>query len=407
MFTTWNEAKLYFENIYASVVRESKRVLKKEIPKSISIKEEVKNNLISYYNEFTKNLTLHWHDFDDNQIYVLKNIFSKLRDRVIRSFQVLDVDIKIPNSCTQQIDKNIKELELLVSPGEDIHKSIQKKSENMALTKSEFFNFASKILPSEFDGSPDRLKSLLDALSLLQLNAEGNEDNAVAYVRTRLVGKARDIITDRDSLTDIINKLQTGIKTESSHLIEAQLFAKRLHSTDVSEFTTEMDSLSSRLKRAYINEGVPVDVAEKFATNNVVKALIKTSNSDRVKIIMEASKFATCNDALTKFVNINTEMPTTSVYYSRNQNFAHRPRGRGYPRFQNNNRSTFQNTSRNFQNFNQNRGRNPEGRGFHNYYRFNRGSNQQNNRNVRMYESNIDNDSENQSPPHAGPMGRD
>lgn len=406
MFATWNEAKVFFDNIHDSIVKESKRVLKKDIPKSIAIREEVINNLITHYNDYISNLVLHWHEFDENQIYLLKNTYSKVRDKVIRSFQVLDVAIKVPISCHEFIDKNIKELDFLDIPKVDIEQI----SDKMAMNKADFFNLASKILSTEFDGSPDRLLSFIDALSLLQLNSTGNEDNAVAYVKTRLVGKARDLITDQNSLPDIISKLRTGIKTEDSQYVEAQLYSIKQNGRELTKFAAEMDSLSSRLKRAYINEGIPAEVAEKFTTKNVVKALIKNSNSDRVKIIMEASVFPSGNDAIAKFVNVNSEMPTTSILYSRNQNSWHRPRGRGYHRSPNSGRNTFnhnsfQSTSRNFQNFNQSRGRYSEGRRFLNN-RFSRGSNHQNNRNVRMYESAINN-SENHSSLQAGPLERD
>nr|CAH7712627.1 unnamed protein product [Callosobruchus chinensis] len=71
------------------------------------------------------------------------------------------------------------------------------------MTAIEFFNLASKTLPHEYDGSPDRLQSFLDGHTLLTANATRNEQIAIAYIKARLCGKARDLIGDNDSLQDI------------------------------------------------------------------------------------------------------------------------------------------------------------------------------------------------------------
>nr|CAH7712613.1 unnamed protein product [Callosobruchus chinensis] len=71
------------------------------------------------------------------------------------------------------------------------------------MTAIELFNLASKILRHEYDGSPNRLQSFLDGHTLPAANATGNEQIAIAYIKTRLCGKARDLIGDNDSLQDI------------------------------------------------------------------------------------------------------------------------------------------------------------------------------------------------------------
>nr|CAH7726153.1 unnamed protein product [Callosobruchus chinensis] len=79
----------------------------------------------------------------------------------------------------------------------------------MPLSAPEFFNLASKIVPAEFDGSEDKLTPFLDALALLKANVEIHESIAVAYVKTRLTGKARSIVGESGTLDDIILKLST------------------------------------------------------------------------------------------------------------------------------------------------------------------------------------------------------
>nr|CAH7762631.1 unnamed protein product [Callosobruchus chinensis] len=188
----------------------------------------------------------------------------------------IDLQVLIPSSLCEHIDLQIKDelIEIDSTDSETDLDSIEIKRDSTntimttGMTATEFFNLASKILPHEYDGSPDRLQSFLDGHTLLTAYATGNEQSALAYIKTRLCGKARDLIGDNDSLQDIAQKLRQGIKTESSQAVISKILAK--------------------LKRAYISEGVPAAVAETYCTKTVVRALSTNASSDRAKLIMEA-----------------------------------------------------------------------------------------------------------------------
>ncbi|KAK9722048.1 hypothetical protein QE152_g19872 [Popillia japonica] len=141
----------------------------------------------------------------------------------------------------------------------------------MALSTIEFFNLASKLVPLEFDGSFDKLQSFLDSLALLQANSEGHADRALAFVKTRLTGKARDLINDDITIDDILKALKSNIKGESSKVISAKLLNLKQNFKDTSKFATEIESLATSLKRAYITEGVPNAVAQTYATDIAVQ----------------------------------------------------------------------------------------------------------------------------------------
>nr|CAH7745326.1 unnamed protein product [Callosobruchus chinensis] len=157
----------------------------------------------------------------------------------------------------------------------------------MEMTAIEFFNLASKILSHEYDGCLDKLQSFLDGLTLLTAYATGNEQNTIAYIKTRLCGKARDLIGDNDSIQDIAQKLRQGIKTESSQAVTSKILGHKQFQKDETKYAEEIETLSVKLKRAYISEGVPAAVAETYCTNTVVRALSTNASSDRAKLIME------------------------------------------------------------------------------------------------------------------------
>lgn len=185
MPTTWEDVNAKLLAIKQESVNQSKRALKKKTPKSESIKLEIRDNLVATFNEFTKVLKSYWNSLNTEQRTIAREIFMTIRDKVVRTFQVLEVSYKVPVSCLEQIDSLLVDDDLPTSDEDE-------QLENMPLSSVEFLNLASKIVPQEFDGSPDKLRSFLDALNLVKSNADDHSANAVAFIKTRLTGKARD-----------------------------------------------------------------------------------------------------------------------------------------------------------------------------------------------------------------------
>lgn len=157
----------------------------------------------------------------------------------------------------------------------------------MTISAVDFFNLASKLLPLEFEGSHPQFVLFLDALELLKLNCGEHEANAVAFVETRLTGKAPDLITSEKTLNEIIDTLKGGVRSKSK--------CKR---------TLLSTQQKLNLKRTYITEGVPNQTADSYTVDAIVKILGKNANSDNARMIMEAGTFNTVQDALSKFVTI-------------------------------------------------------------------------------------------------------
>lgn len=421
---TWEDVLVKVSNLKDEVIKESKRVLKSQVPKTEGVRNQVRDNLLTLYNDFVLTVSSCYKDIDDIKYNNhIKPIFNIIRDRVVRSYQVLEVDYKIPNHILKKIDPQVKDelsltdiLEDTSAQDDDSDSTSDSQSKikqniltkfNMPLSAPEFFNLASKIVPAEFDGSEDKLTSFLDALTLLKANVETHEGNAVAYVKTRLTGKARNIVGESATLEEISLKLKNGIKSESSQSVTSKLLNLKQRYNDP-KYITEIEGLTHKLKQAYIGEGVPENVAESYTTNTTIKALSANATSEKVKIIMEAGNFHTVQEAVQKFVNVTAEnSSSTTVLYTKRQdrgrqrsnyrgrrNFETRGRNPAYS-YRNNDAQYIGNTNNYYSRTNQqNRGFSHRGRPFRPYKPY---------RHVRAYET--ESNQENQQEPQQGPLG--
>lgn len=364
--------------IITELKKQSKRILKKNVPKSNLIRVEVRDNLVALFNEFTKSVASSWQYLDNTDRQSIKTDFHYIRDKVIRSFQTLGVKYQVPVSCVEQID--ILSLE---EESQDEDETI------MPMTTTEFFNLASKIIPNQFDGNVDNFRSFLDSLELLQENSADHQDRAVSFVKTRLAGKARNLISDGDGLNDIARKLKNALKGESSNLLTSKLLNLRQNHKDTSTYAAEVEQLAQKLQNAFISEGVPNEVAEKYAVQTTSRALSQNSNTERARIVIEAGNFSTVQEIMTKFLNVNTQpSPANNVFYMNNNN-----NSRNRHPFNNNRRGSgrnFQNSYngfRNSHNFNAGRGQYRfAGNRYNNNSRPNGRGNGQTNANVRFLE---------------------
>lgn len=373
-----------FAYIKQEIVNQSKRAIKKYTPKGESVRNDIRDNLIQLFNAYTGYLAVSWNSLDVAEKSLAKQNFFYIRDKVVRSFQALNVKYKVPLTCVEKIDPFVIEDDL--SEDENL---------DTEMSAVEFFNLASKLVPNQYDGSPDNLRSFLDALDLLSKNSTGQADNAVAYIKTRLIGKARDLITNETTVEQVISKLKAGIKGDSSRLITAKILNLKQNLKDTAVFATEIENLAESLKRAYISEGVPYEVAGTYTTETVVRSFSQNANSEKARLIVEAGSFNTVQEVVTKFVSSAANNPTSNVFYF-NKNFSRsNSRHNGREQYQNSN------STNRWQNFNGRRGRGNRGR--NNNPRYTQFNPNRNSRSIRFYES--ERDSGNQSGPQPVRLG--
>lgn len=321
MQTSNEVVNLFLLKQYQEISNQAKRVLKKEVPKSKVVQDEVRDQLIKLYNEFNTVLAIHWESLDNLEQNICMKQFNKVRDKVIKSFQVLNVKYKVPTSLLEKIDPLILDEDIAEDESSDNSEDKPENLHKMPLSSVEFFNLASKLVPNSFDGSVNNLRSFLDALDLLKQNSNGHENNAVAFVKTRLLGKARDLINNEQTLDEIIAKLRIEIKGESTRLLSAKLLNCRQNNKDHTSYATEIEELANKLKQAYIYEGVPSGVAENYAVEATVRSISQNANSDRAKLIVEAGNFSTTQEVIAKFINFSTSSNSGNIFHMRSNRF--------------------------------------------------------------------------------------
>jgi len=265
-----------------------------------------------------------------------------------------------------------------------------KQSNKMAQTQVQFLKTASSLIP-DFDGKAENLRSFLDALQLVNSIKETHESTAVQLIKTKLKGNARNLISNENSIAQIISTLSNTVRGESVEVITAKLLNLQQKSKTANQYTQEVEKLTKALEGAYITDGLPSQLASKYSTQHAVKSMIKNCSIDKVKLIMEAGQFSNMNEAVAKFVNSCTDATgrsDTVLYYKNRQANNYRGSNYGYNRGNGNGR--FRGTQR-ARGSNSYRGGNSY-RGRQNY-RNNGNNNNQNGQgtNVRVTQTNSEN----------------
>lgn len=179
-----------------------------------------------------------------------------------------------------------------------------------------------------YDGSQEGLSPFIDSVGLFVDTVKAEFVTATAaqktaadvtvkkFVMTRLIGKARSAVGENPAdLDEILNHLKNrcGLAT-SSDVYVSKLGALK-QSGDVNKFTTEVENLTFLLEKAYITEQIPVDVANKMAIKQGVKALSTGVRNPDTRLILKAGQFATLSAAIEKTLSneATTATPNTNA----------------------------------------------------------------------------------------------
>lgn len=262
--------------------------------------------------------------------------------------------------------------------------------DDMALpTEIEFVNAYSKVIPS-FDGTFGKLRSCIDALSIIRDAAGTHEAVAVNLIKSKFTDDGRDCLLDTDdTVQKIIDRLKGSIKGETSESVIAKMQNIKQKDKPTSKFVKEIQDLAISLKSVFISEGVPHNLADKFVVQQSVLAMKHNASLDKVKLVMEAGKFDTLNEAIAKFISTSNETAShDSVMFmsqnkfnrfGRHNNYNNGPqRGqRNYSNYRGNNSRGYYNNNNN-QNGRNSRDNNYQNGNFRgnyrgNNYKYNRG----------------------------------
>lgn len=192
-------------------------------------------------------------------------------------------------------------------------------------------------LIQNYDGSVNGLDTFIDSVNLLKdITAEAHIPTAIKFIKTRVSGKARSALPiNPQTFEEIINPIKQACQsTETPDSILAKLKAIP-NKGDKQKLCDEVETLTQKLSTLYINNKIPIDVAQQMATKAGVDALINGVSNSELKIILKANEFNTIQKAIQKINETKTDQ--TSQVFSIQSNHQ---RGRGrknYNNFQNNN----------------------------------------------------------------------
>lgn len=302
------------------------------------------NILFESLEEIRVVLNVHYDRLTTSHKSAAENFFTDVRGKLVSLLSRRGLEVKVTTNLHETViydQKTINPREPAstskIRPLPETNELINK---DMALTVVEFLGLASKILP-EFDGKSENLRSFLDALALLDTVKGTHESVAVELVKTKLKGTARNLISSESTIQAIIGKLQISVKGESTEVLTAKILNVRQNAKSANNFVQEIEDLTKSLANAYIADGLPCTLAEKYSTQVAVRSMVKNASSERVRLIMESGTFSNMNEAVTKFVNSctdNTSGSNVLFYKSRSGNRGSRGGGNGRGRAGNYNR---------------------------------------------------------------------
>lgn len=212
-----------------------------------------------------------------------------------------------------------------------------------------------------YGGDPLGLPTFLSGVEIAMNFADDDDlkKKLVDFVKGRLEGKAREVITDDiTTIEALIKKLKETIRPENSKIIEGRMAAVRYSYSKQKEFVKETEELADALRRTLIIEGMSPDKANEITVDRTIQLCRKSATSDIVKSILGSVKFDTAKDVVAKLITSNDEC-VKDKQILRYQKDNHRgqsrgrfARGRGYQNNYNNRGPG--NYYRNYNNYNNN-----------------------------------------------------
>lgn len=213
-------------------------------------------------------------------------------------------------------------------------------------------------LIKEYSGSPDNFAGFKSNVELMQsMTPAALMPKLCKFIRGRLTGTASSYIGNSvSSVSEIIDILNEKIKMESSEIAMARLAAIRYDPRSLTKFSDEMEEAAGKLSIAYINEGIPSEVANKMSVKNVADVCRNAISDPVVKAVIASTSFATPKEVISKFQVEATKASDDKRMLAIRQ-------GSSTQRYNNQERRQYQN----YNNYNNN---------YNNNYRNNRGGNQ-------------------------------
>lgn len=201
----------------------------------------------------------------------------------------------------------------------------------------------------------------------------------------------KPIITEPQTVDDIVRQLKASIKTESSKVIEGRILALRADKSSLTKFAEQAEALADQFRRSLCVEGFSKEKAKELAVEKTVEMCRKSAKNDTVKAVIAASKFSEPKEVIAKMIveinNIKQDRPQGSYTHKFGRSNQSNNNGRNSNHNDRSNNS-HNNRSNNRGNWRNNGGHNNNNRNHNNGNRSNNQNGQNQNRNGQSYNNN-------------------
>lgn len=334
----------------------TKRIIRSDLSTNPETLERLKRDIIAIHDKVVKFVAKFFNRLDDNDRPYYRNELIYIRDRTIKCFGRLSIDIDMSKSLLvpieAQVTNNIEvELESQGDLGNEETEFLG--SPNLLVTMVEITNvellrIAAQTINRNYDGDPLALNAFLNSIDLLSdlATSAALQTFLLKFIKSKLEGKALESIpTDVNTIADIKEALRSKIKPDNSKVVAGRMLALRPDRSKMVEFTKQAEELSEALQRSLIIEGISQEKAREMTVEKAVELCRGAARSDLVKSVLASAKFDSPKEVIAKFVTeAATDAQEKQVLAFRQQKRGNNNRG-SYNRGRGRNDRNYQNNS--------------------------------------------------------------
>lgn len=368
---------------YEKYVNVSKRILKKELSTNSETLRGYRQQIIEAYNGFVTWVRSVYFKVDVNAQKRLQSKTEAAQEKLVLCFKNLKISYVLPDNIYDDIDEDLVEniaVSTIVPPRtysgynkeeeteeqereerERLEKEERERKRNMAdaaaaqlVAQKTILDILNAQIRKPYEGDPLKLAAFVTSVKIAQdfATSDALKLKLVEYVKGRLDGRARELITDDiDNIEDLLTTLKGNISPEKSNIISGRLIALRYSYAKQEEFAEKAEELANALRRTLVFEGIPAKIAEEKSVEETVKLCRKFTNSDVGKAVLDASTFKTPKDVIAKLITSNEQGARDKQILHYKQNAQRQNPGRGkFGRGRGGN--NFRNNNQNFNNYN-------------------------------------------------------
>lgn len=212
----------------------------------------------------------------------------------------------------------------------------------------EYITNISRIIKNTFNGDSSEVDAFIASIELADSASNANnQENLVKYIRTKLTGPAVDYVpANTATAAAVVRLIREKVKGDNTQVVLGRLLALRTDKQSLQKFQEQAESLAEKLKKSYITDGIPHDLANKMTIDKTVEMCRLSARTPLVKSVLASSTFKQPKEVLAKFITEAAQESTeVKILAFRNNN--NNNRGRNFQ----NNRGAYNNNRGNFQNF--------------------------------------------------------